>query len=93
VQNLHVDNELVAVVIDDKNSNAATTSLEGIAEAGPQVGLINDGDCLLNIAGLSHGNDCEDVSGWSLHGKRNNIPEPSARSRTRYCLKTGPNMV
>jgi hypothetical protein len=66
VQNLHVDDELVTMVIDDKDSDAAPTSLKGIAEAGPEVGLIDDGNGLLNIAGLGHGNDCEDVSKWSL---------------------------
>jgi len=57
VDNLHVDSKLAALVTDDKDTNRATTRLEGFAEARPQVRLIDDGDGLLDITGLSHGND------------------------------------
>jgi hypothetical protein len=57
VENLHVDDELVATVIENEGTHAATTGLEGFTEAGPEVGLIDDGDGLLDIAGLSHGNN------------------------------------
>jgi hypothetical protein len=58
VKDLHVDDELAAVIVDDEDSDTATTSLEGFAKAGPEIGLIDDGEGLLNIAGLSHGNNC-----------------------------------
>jgi len=57
VEDLHADDELAALVIDDEDSDAATTCLEGFGEAGPEVGLIDDGKGLLNIAGLGHGNN------------------------------------
>ena len=66
MENLHVDDELAAAIIDDEDPDAATTSLEGFAEAGPEVGLIDDGEGLLDITGLGHGNDFEDVSRWKL---------------------------
>ena len=93
MENFHVDDELAAMIVNDENSDTATASLEGLAETGPEVGLINDGDGLLDISGLGHSNNYEDVSRWKLGMKGCNIPLPSERSRTRYCLKTGPNMV
>ena len=58
MKDLHVDDELATVIIDDEDSNTATASLEGFAKARPEIGLINDGERLLDIASLSHGNNC-----------------------------------
>ena len=66
MEDLHVDDKLAAVVVDDKNSDAAAACLKGFGEAGPEVGLIDDWEGLLDIAGLGHGNDCEDVSRCKL---------------------------
>uniref|UniRef100_A0A1Y1KVU9 Uncharacterized protein n=1 Tax=Photinus pyralis TaxID=7054 RepID=A0A1Y1KVU9_PHOPY len=57
VDDLHVDSELTAAVIEDKDTDAATARLESSRQARPQVGLINDGQVLLDIASLSHGNN------------------------------------
>lgn len=57
MKDLHVDDELAAVIADDKDSDAAATCLEGFAKAGPEVGLIDDGQSLLDITSLGHGND------------------------------------
>lgn len=57
MDDLHVDSKLAAVVIDNQDTNRATAGLEGVLEARPQVGLLNDGQCLLNITSLGHGNN------------------------------------
>ena len=59
---LHIDGELTTVIADDQDTDATTTSLKGLAETGPEVGLIDDGEGLLDITSLGHGNDYEMVS-------------------------------
>jgi len=54
---LHVNSKLTAMVGDDLDPNAATTGLKGFRETGPEVGLVNDGEGLLNIASLGHCNN------------------------------------
>lgn len=50
MDDLHVDSELTAVVIDDEDADRATAALEGLSEAGPEVGLVDDWEGLLDIA-------------------------------------------
>ena len=57
MEDLHVDSELTAMVTEDKDANATTTSLEGFVKARPEVGLIDDGNSLLDIASLGHSNN------------------------------------
>jgi len=57
VDDLHVDYELAATVADDEDSDAAAARLEGFGEAAPEVGLVDDGEVLLDIAGLGHCNN------------------------------------
>lgn len=57
VDDLHVDGELLAVVVDDQDADAATARLESLGEAGVQVGLVNDRQTLLDVASLGHGSD------------------------------------
>jgi len=57
VDDLEVDGELTAAVADDQDADAATSRLEGILETSPQVGLLEDGEVLLDITSLGHGND------------------------------------
>jgi hypothetical protein len=57
MERLHVDDQLTAMVCDDEDTNAATTALEGFGKTGPQVGLVDDGNVLLDITSLGHGND------------------------------------
>ena len=57
VEDLHVDSELTAGVVENKDSDGTTARLEGVVEAGVQVGLVNDSQTLLDIAGLGHGDD------------------------------------
>jgi hypothetical protein len=57
VEDLHVDSELTAMVTDDKDANATTTTLEGFRQAAPEVGLIDDGNRLLDITSLGHSNN------------------------------------
>jgi hypothetical protein len=57
VEDLQVDGELTTMVADDENANATTTRLEGFSETGPEVGLIDDGNSLLDIASLGHSNN------------------------------------
>lgn len=57
MDDLHVDGELAATVVEDEDTEAATAGLESVVEAGVQVGLVNDGEALLDVAGLGHGDD------------------------------------
>jgi hypothetical protein len=80
VDDLHVDSELTAVVIDDQDTDGATARLEGVLETRPEVGLLNDGQGLLDITSLRHGNNgtvlhVEDtvlLEDRTLHGLDNN---------------------
>ena len=55
---LHVNSEFTAMVGDDLDPDAATTSLESFRETGPEVGLVNNRKGLLDIASLGHCNNC-----------------------------------
>lgn len=55
MDHLHVNSHLTAVVVHDEDTDAAAAGLEGVGQAGPEVGLVNDGEALLDITGLGHG--------------------------------------
>merc|ERR1712000_557941 len=57
VDDLHVDSELAATVVEDEDTDGAATGLESLAETGIEVGLVNDGETLLDVASLGHGDD------------------------------------
>lgn len=57
MNDLHVDSELLAVVVEDKDAEAATARLEGAREAAVEVGLVNDLETLLDVTGLGHGDN------------------------------------
>jgi hypothetical protein len=57
VDDLHVNGELTGTVVEDEDTDGATAGLESAAEAGVEVGLVNDGETLLDVTSLSHGND------------------------------------
>lgn len=53
----HVNSHLPVVVGDNKNTDTAAARLESLLEAAPEAALVNDGQVLLDIAGLGHGDD------------------------------------
>jgi hypothetical protein len=57
VDNLHVNSQLPATVTDDKDTNAAAAALERALQTRPQVALLNDGQVLLDVTRLGHGDD------------------------------------
>lgn len=57
VDDLHVDAELAAAVVEDEHADAATARVEGGLETLPEVGLVHDGEVLLDVTGLGHGDD------------------------------------
>lgn len=57
VDDLEVDDELTATVVDDKGADGATAVGKGITDALEQVALGDDGQTLLDIAGLGHGDE------------------------------------
>lgn len=57
MNDLVVDSELLSTVVDDKNTNAATSIVKGLRETTKQVALVNDWETLLDITGLGHGDD------------------------------------
>jgi len=76
VDDLVVDGKLLTFVADDKDTNAATAIVKGLAETVEQVALVNDGETLLDITGLGHGDnatiitDVEDtvlLEDWAKH--------------------------
>lgn len=57
VDDLHVDGHLATVVGDDEDTDGAAARLESLLEAVPEGALVDDGEVLLDIAGLGHGDD------------------------------------
>jgi len=57
VDNLEVNTELAATIVEDEHADAAAAGVEGGLETIPEVGLVNDGKVLLDITGLGHGNN------------------------------------
>lgn len=57
MHDLHVDGELLAVVVEDQDADGATARLKGVRKAAREVGLVNDGEAVLDVASLGHGND------------------------------------
>jgi hypothetical protein len=57
VDDLEVDDELTATVVDDEGTDGATAVGEGITDALEQVALGDDGQALLDITGLGHGDE------------------------------------
>jgi hypothetical protein len=54
VDDLEVDGELLAVVVKDEDSDAATARLESGGETAPEVGLVDYGQVLLDVTSLGH---------------------------------------
>jgi hypothetical protein len=76
VNDLVIDSELFSTVIDDEDTNAATSIVEGLGETAEQVALVNDWETLLDITRLGHGDnatvitDIEDtvlLEDWAHH--------------------------
>ena len=57
MDDLHVNDKLLAIVIDNQDTDATTARLKGLGQSRPKVGLVDDRKGLLNITSLSHGND------------------------------------
>lgn len=57
MDDLHVDTELLAAIRDDKDTDGTATSVECFLKTRPEVGLIDDGEVLLDISSLGHGDD------------------------------------
>lgn len=57
MDDLHVNGELTRTVVEDKDTDGATARLESAVKAGVEVGLVNDGETLLDVTSLGHGND------------------------------------
>jgi hypothetical protein len=57
VDDLVVDDELTATVVDDEGTDGTTAVSEGIADALEEVALGDDGETLLDITGLGHGDE------------------------------------
>lgn len=57
MNDLHVDSQLAAVVVNNQDADGATARLEGALQTSPEVGLVNDREALLDVASLGHGDD------------------------------------
>lgn len=57
MDDLHLNSELMAAVVEDQDTDAAAAGLESLLQTRPQVGLVNDLEALLDVAGLGHGGD------------------------------------
>lgn len=57
VDDLVVDNELTATVVDDKGTDGATAIGEGLGDALVEATLGDDLETLLDITGLGHGDE------------------------------------
>ena len=54
---LVVDGQLTAIVVDDQDADATVAVAEGALEALKQAALVEDGQALLDVARLRHGDD------------------------------------
>lgn len=57
MDDLVVDDELTATVVDDEGTDRATAVGEGITDAFEQTALSDDGQTLLDVTGLGHGDE------------------------------------
>lgn len=57
MDDLVVDDELTATVVDDEGANAATALSEGVPDTAEEASLRDDGETLLDVSGLGHGDD------------------------------------
>jgi hypothetical protein len=57
VDDLVVDGQLTALVVDDKDADAATAVVEALGEASKEAGLVKDREALLDVTSLGHGDD------------------------------------
>lgn len=55
MDDLHVDSQLAPLIVDDQDANGAAARLEGGLETAPEAGLLEYGQGLLDVTGLSHG--------------------------------------
>jgi hypothetical protein len=61
VDDLHVDTKLAASVVENEDADTAAARVKGGLEALPQVGLVHDGEVLLDITSLGHGNNYQEL--------------------------------
>lgn len=57
VDNLHVNGQLTAFILDNQDANRSTTRVKGLGEAGVKAGLVKNWKGLLDVTSLSHGSD------------------------------------
>jgi hypothetical protein len=57
VNDLVVNSHLHAIIVDDKDTDAASAIVERLCEARHKRALVEDGKALLDVARLGHGND------------------------------------
>lgn len=57
VDGLHVNGDLTTTIGNDHDADATTSTFEGLLKTGPEVGLVQNGNGLLDITGLGHGNN------------------------------------
>ncbi len=64
VDDTHVDGELATVVVENDDADGATARLKGLGETGPEVGLVDDWEGLLDVTlvcvSIVHGYTCLD---------------------------------
>ena len=52
-----VDSKFTAPIVDDENTDTATTIVKGISEAFEELTLVEDRKALFDVTGLGHGDD------------------------------------
>lgn len=57
MNDLVVDGHLAAIVVDDEDTDGATAVVEALGETAKEAALVEDGEALLDITGLGHGDD------------------------------------
>lgn len=57
MDDLVINSELTALIIDDKDTNTAAAIVERVLQTGEQIALVKDRKTLLDISSLSHSNN------------------------------------
>ncbi len=57
MDDLVINSKFTSSVVDDQDTDTATTICERVIEAGPQVALVENWQALFDVARLCHGHD------------------------------------
>jgi hypothetical protein len=87
VDDLVVNTELLALVIDDKDADASSAIIERLGQTLKEAALVKNGKALLDVASLCHGNDAAILTDIEnavlLEDRSEHVLDDNGRGRVR----------